>query len=568
MYFPNEGLTPAEYRADALPPTATHAEFQRNLDINRLANSIRTYSFIWLIVGMLGVFDSVVSLVTDGKSQQMYYVSPSSMFMMRSILICCASFTLLVWEMQQSKAATVTACVLYLLYAPLVLLELWADLACTGKSVDSSSALYSCKPFIEYDGYTLVYKVHTVVLCGFAMYMGWLLCNYLKKTKNMRQQMKESSTLRAARAKWRAQSGAMIAASKHHSSPVVTPGRRRLDSVQSFYTVSTGSDLNEPLLERMENGEVMPSIEVPMLCKSDGDLTPDELTCVRELRERLKNLDYTRRYVTHDWLKLAWARNLDVNKAEALAWRHEDILKKLPIREIAETEVQRNFSAGFSVKAGRDLDGRPMGWVRMRFMTPATIPILCGVKSTWMALDAALADPASVRLGVCLVYDFAGIGVRNITLNVGDIKKGALACGLGHISHISRVLFVDAPFIFRAAWAAVSPLLPSQLTQVVTFVNTTHDGDVEWCSGVCEPSELPAYLGGDVDGDYYPWLTTRLVGSHLAYRDYWPTPNGPEEDPSESTNVVDGLSPTSTTSSHHHVDETSLPGGAAYGRRM
>ncbi|KAF4699191.1 hypothetical protein FOZ62_019206, partial [Perkinsus olseni] len=121
--------------------------------------------------------------------------------------------------------------------------------------------------------------------------------------------------------------------------------------------------------------------------------------CVRELRERLKNLEFTRRYVTHDWLKLAWARNLDVNKAEALAWRHEDLLKKLPIREIPESEIQRNFSAGFSVKAGRDLDGRPMGWVRMRFMAPSAIPILCGIKSTWMALDAALADPASVRLG-------------------------------------------------------------------------------------------------------------------------------------------------------------------------
>ncbi|EER02980.1 hypothetical protein Pmar_PMAR018394 [Perkinsus marinus ATCC 50983] len=108
------------------------------------------------------------------------------------------------------------------------------------------------------------------------------------------------------------------------------------------------------------------------------------------------------------------------------ARRHEDLLKKLPIREITESEIQRNFSAGFSVKAGRDLDGRPMGWVRMRFMSPATIPILCGVKSTWMALDAALADPASVRLGACLVYDFAGIGMKNITLNVGDIKKGAL----------------------------------------------------------------------------------------------------------------------------------------------
>ncbi|KAF4688638.1 hypothetical protein FOZ60_002559 [Perkinsus olseni] len=525
MYFPNEGFTPAEYRADARPPAATHAEFQRSMDINRLTHSIRTYSFIWMVVGMVGVFDSVVSLITDGKAQEMY--------------------------------------------APLILLELLADFSCKGKPAESSTALYSCQPFLEYDGYTLEYKVHTAVLCAFAMYMGWLLCNYLKKTKGIKKQRRESSTLRAARAKWRAQSDAMMAAaaSSKRNSPAMTPRRGRVDSMQSFYTVSTGSDLNEPLLERMENGEVMPSIEVPMLCKDDNDLTPDELMCVRELRERLKNLEFTRRYVTHDWLKLAWARNLDVNKAEALAWRHEDLLKKLPIREIPESEIQRNFSAGFSVKAGRDLDGRPMGWVRMRFMAPSAIPILCGIKSTWMALDAALADPASVRLGVCLVYDFAGIGLKNITLNVGDIKKGSTvggqaAVGLGHISHISRVMFVDAPFIFRAAWAAVSPLLPSSLTEVVTFVNTTHDGDVEWCAGVCEPSELPAYLGGGVDGDYYPWLTTRLVGSHLAYREYWPTPNGPEDASSASTSA------SASSSVNQPVDETAMPGMVSHGSRL
>lgn len=71
-----------------------------------------------------------------------------------------------------------------------------------------------------------------------------------------------------------------------------------------------------------------------MLCKDDDELTQDELLCIRELRERLKNLDLTSRwpfcrggeypamsfarYVTHDWLKLAWSRNLDVDKAEAL----------------------------------------------------------------------------------------------------------------------------------------------------------------------------------------------------------------------------------------------------------
>lgn len=74
--------------------------------------------------------------------------------------------------------ATVMACILYLSYyrglkqslpfddvvvvryAPLLLLELIADLSCSGsKSADTSSIFYSCQPFREYDGYTLVYKV-------------------------------------------------------------------------------------------------------------------------------------------------------------------------------------------------------------------------------------------------------------------------------------------------------------------------------------------------------------------------------------------------------------------------
>lgn len=253
----------------------------------------------------------------------------------------------------------------------------------------------------------------------------------------------------------------------------------------------------------------------PSLIKSLNDVSPEEVKAISDLQASLsQDGNLLRKFGSHDWLKLAWSRSLDPVKAVGVLQNHKEYIDKWNLNQIPIEQVRDNFKAGFSVLAGRDFDGRPMLWQRMQFMTPATIPLDVGIKSTWLALDAALADLESNRVGVCLIYDFADVGVRNVTLNLLDVKDGSLACGAGHPSHITRVIFLNPPFLFRMAFNAARPLLPSSVTSVVQMI----DGTIEdWYRDLCPRNQLPEYLGGEQSGDYFSWLATRLEGSHLLY---------------------------------------------------
>ena len=196
---------------------------------------------------------------------------------------------------------------------------------------------------------------------------------------------------------------------------------------------------------------------------------------------------------------------------------HQEWIDKFQLNEISIETIRENFKAGFSVIAGRDFDGRPMLWQRMQFMTPATIPLSVGIKSTWMALDAALADLESNRTGLCLIYDFTDVGLSNISLNLFDVRDGSLACGAGHPSHISRVIFLNPPFMFKLGYNAAKPLLPTSVTGLVSMINIDESNQDTWYENVCPKTQLPEYLGGEQRGDYFKWLATRLEGSRLLY---------------------------------------------------
>ena len=164
----------------------------------------------------------------------------------------------------------------------------------------------------------------------------------------------------------------------------------------------------------------------------------------------------------------------------------------------------------------------------MCFMTPGKIPLDVGIKSTWLALDAGLSDEASNRLGVVLVYDFSNIGFSNITLKITDIKNGALACGAAHPSHISRVVFLNAPGIFKLAFNAAKPFLPQAVVAVVEFLN---GDDEEWYKRLCKWDQLPRYLRSPRDKveyeepsvqdtqEYLSWLFKQLEPHKLLYEE-------------------------------------------------
>ena len=258
----------------------------------------------------------------------------------------------------------------------------------------------------------------------------------------------------------------------------------------------------------------------PALVESVNELNSPEVKAINELQQAgasLSNISpVVHKFVLHDWLKLAWARSLDPSKCEELLKYHQDFIERFKLHEIPIHRVRDNFKAGFSVLAGRDFDGRPMLWQRMQLMNPSTIPLDVGIKSTWLALDAALADVESNRVGVCLIYDFSDVGMKNISLNLFDVKDGSLACGAGHPSHISRVIFLNTPFVFRMGFNAARPLLPTAVTSVIQMVDTNAN-DGNWYHNLCPRTQLPEYLGGEQKGDYFAWLSRRLEGANLLY---------------------------------------------------
>jgi CRAL/TRIO domain len=283
-----------------------------------------------------------------------------------------------------------------------------------------------------------------------------------------------------------------------------------------FYSLDS-SDVEKPFLTPL----LLPQSEqnVDLECLRSSDVSIQEYRVIEELKILLQNFDETASWTLIDYLKLAWSRKLDPNSAMNVFRNHLKFTREFDIAEIPLSDIQRNFTAGFSVKAGRDLIGRVLLWQRMKYMKPSEIQLSVGIKSTWLALDAALSEYDCNRLGCCLVYDFTDIGISNVTLHLNDIKNGALACATAHPSHISRVIFLNAPIFFKICYSAVQPMIPREVTEVVEFKNITPD---LWYETICEYGELPRYLRERTDSEsdcqeYLGWLLENLKNQHPIY---------------------------------------------------
>ncbi len=158
--------------------------------------------------------------------------------------------------------------------------------------------------------------------------------------------------------------------------------------VQTFHSAQSNDEFVSPLLSDAPD----PFMSVPELTAmhSDLQLSEQEKRTMAELKRRIggRHPEITRTWQDLDWLKLAWSRQLDANKAETVFEKFHEFIGEFGIKDISINKVRSNFSAGFSVLAGKDLQGRSMLWQRMCLMTPGKIPLDVGIKSTWLALDA------------------------------------------------------------------------------------------------------------------------------------------------------------------------------------
>jgi len=217
-------------------------------------------------------------------------------------------------------------------------------------------------------------------------------------------------------------------------------------------------------------------------------------------------------------LQLAWARELDVSQAADLWCWHLIVARQMRISDVTDKQVEQAYGAGFCVRAGHDVDRRPMIWVRMALSEPARLSPALVVRNTWLAQDATLCGRAEAnRLGICFVYDLRGVGWRNLAVDPAHLRA-ALRGATSHPSHISRVWLLNAPAIFLWAWAAFKHFVPGHLRGLVRFLDAEEPGAL---GAVCPPAELPAYLGGDAarfGGPFVVWMFDRLRDCDLAYR--------------------------------------------------
>lgn len=185
-----------------------------------------------------------------------------------------------------------------------------------------------------------------------------------------------------------------------------------------------------------------------------------------------------------------------------------------------------------------------MCWVRLAHCIPAKLRAVTCVRNTWLAQDFLLGSggAAASRAGLCFVYDALGVGLQNVTIDPRWIRA-SLWGGPSHPSHISRVVILDAPGIFVAAWNAFKHLLPGYLRDVVCFEATQRSrwgpscaeplvGDAS-LTRICPPESLPVYLGGDEPrfGEAFVERMFRgLAGRSLPYRGGTVSGAVPDED--------------------------------------
>jgi len=230
---------------------------------------------------------------------------------------------------------------------------------------------------------------------------------------------------------------------------------------------------------------------------TEEELTDAETNAIAQLKKVFVDPRFAK-FTDLDWLRLAWCKNLDVEMAIETVRSQLKYTSQCNLHDIELTTVRDHIRASqLPVLAGTDLKGCPILWQRMQYLDPND-ELFVGVKSAWLAADAALSDMVSIRKGLCLVYDFTGAGLQNVSAKLLDMTNGPLAASAAHPGHIARILFVNMPWMLGMAYSMVKVGLPKDVQNTVEMVYTNGE---EWYKDICAKSELPEFLGGGGRGD-------------------------------------------------------------------
>ena len=207
--------------------------------------------------------------------------------------------------------------------------------------------------------------------------------------------------------------------------------------------------------------------------------------------------------------------DLNCDEALKLLREHLNIIKHMAMQDVPDIDVHNNYDKGFCVASGRDKRGRPLIWVRYKYIVPGRISFATAVKSTWLSLDANIQCMHDMKEGITIVYDFNDIGVRNLTVkNIFAFKDSVYAVVFAHPSRFAKAIYLDPPNIFKMAWAVGKLIVPTKIKNIIDIVYT--DENPRWYEKYADITQMPCYWVGAhnthaPDGIDYKALLTRKV---------------------------------------------------------
>ncbi|WIA20830.1 hypothetical protein OEZ85_005183 [Tetradesmus obliquus] len=196
--------------------------------------------------------------------------------------------------------------------------------------------------------------------------------------------------------------------------------------------------------------------------------TPEQLQALEQLRTRMS--ENGQECPNEDTLK--WYlrdRYFDVDEAEeklaaTLKWRHA-----FKADHITLEDVKAEYATGKSfVHDQLDNFQRPVLIIRANRHNPSDFPIEGSKRLCVYSLETALAKLPAGREQILGCIDLRGISLSNIDLVFVAFMVDAFF--VHYPRRMGQVLLVDAPWIFKAPWELIKPLL-RKYAALVRFVS-------------------------------------------------------------------------------------------------
>jgi hypothetical protein len=212
-----------------------------------------------------------------------------------------------------------------------------------------------------------------------------------------------------------------------------------------------------------------------------------EAKAIAQLRQRCKDISPKPAGFDDDacYRRFLRARKLDVDKAftmydNCLKWR-----ASFKPESITMEQIPRELSLGKAYGLGKDMSGRPVLMVIPARHDPKNSDNQEIVRALVYHCEKAASEMTDGVETVVLLVDFEGWGLKNAD---SDLDKAMIDTVQNYYpERLGAAYLINAPAIFKVAWAVVKPWLDKRTTSKINFMG----------SGEAAKEELLRAFGAD-----------------------------------------------------------------------